>query len=167
MSMWEKLVYSVSIAYLLLAGELFLLQFVVWSFDLTLPGWLRMLISGSKLYVFIINCIVCYVILFKPWRRRGQFKDKEDEIKVVYTGAVLSPEYIHSGLWRPSIESETYSYHNLVPHGYGKITYLLDDEIIEEYEGEFDTGEYHGEGKMIFKGRQHCGRFQNGALIFR
>ena len=34
-----------------------------------------------------------------------------------------------------------------IPHGKGKLTYKIGDEVIEEYEGEFEVGQYHGKGQ--------------------
>jgi hypothetical protein len=37
----------------------------------------------------------------------------------------------------------------LYPQGKGKIVYKYGDEILEEYEGEFESGQYNGEGKLV------------------
>ena len=38
----------------------------------------------------------------------------------------------------------------MVPHGSGKITYRDNERnIIEEYEGEFEAGQYHGKGCLV------------------
>ena len=38
----------------------------------------------------------------------------------------------------------------LYPHGRGKITFKHKGEVIEEYEGNIDSGRYHGKGKLTF-----------------
>ena len=164
MSIWEKLLYTVALGFMLTAIELFILQTVIWMFDMTLPGWARVLISEAKLYVFIANCTFCYLALYSPWKTYDGVQDECEGIKVMYEGHVLSPEYAAEALERKNSYIEASAHHSLIPHGYGKITYLLEDEIIESYEGEFDTGEYHGHGKINFKGRQHVGKFKRGAL---
>ena len=164
MSIWEKLLYTVALGFMLTAIELFILQTVIWMFDITLPGWVRILISEAKPYVFIANCTLCYLALYTPWRQFESAQDEYEGIKVVYEGHVLSPEYAAYALERKNSYIEPSAHHNLIPHGYGIVTYLFEDEIIESYEGEFDTGEYHGHGKITFKGRQHVGKFERGAL---
>lgn len=164
MSIWEKCLYAFALGFLFTAMELFLLQTVVWWFDLTLPSWMRLFISESKWYVMLGNIILCYLLMYKPWRFDNEIDDELEGVKVIYQGAVLSPEYASSDLMRANSYDKVHSHHLLVPHGYGKITYLLEDEILEEYEGEFDTGEYHGHGKILFKGRQHAGKFVHGVL---
>lgn len=78
MSILGKSLYVVALGYLLSAVEFFLLQTIIWQFDVSLPGWIRMQISESKSYVFIANCILCYLMLYKPWQK---FNDAKDEIE--------------------------------------------------------------------------------------
>ena len=79
-----------------------------------------------------------------------------DEVTVYYEGQLLSPEYATETLVftnngkkiREDFNTQGYSFHNLFPHGKGKITYKHGDKILEEYEGEFEGGQYHGVGVL-------------------
>lgn len=57
-----KLIFIVVLAITLTVVELLMLQTIVWWFELTFPTWLRMVISDSKLYVFIVNMVISYFI---------------------------------------------------------------------------------------------------------
>ena len=80
----------------------------------------------------------------------------DEQVKVFYEGEVLSPEYTASTLVfneggdiRQNFNDQGYPYHNLFPDGKGRIKYIFKDEILEEYQGEFQLGQYHGKGKLI------------------
>ena len=80
----------------------------------------------------------------------------ESNVRVFYEGEVLSPEYVattlifnEGGDIRQTFNDQGYPYHNLFPHGKGRIFYKHDDDLIEEYEGEFEAGQYHGKGKLV------------------
>ena len=107
-----------------------------------------------------------------------------DNVKVYYEGEVLSPDYARYTLVFPNDgsniredfnEQPKESYHMLCPHGKGKIQYfdtqLEDDDdeyagLLEMYEGEFDGGQYHGQGKLIFRtGEILEGEFENNKFI--
>ena len=53
----------------------------------------------------------------------------------------------------------------MVPHGVGKMTYSLHGEIIEEYEGRFEEGKYHGEGRLLWRGKVFEGTFEDGQFL--
>lgn len=65
-----------------------------------------------------------------------------DSVKVWYEGEVICGDY---NLNNPG----EYPYHNLFPHGAGKIIYSVDELIVEQYEGQFEVGQYHGSGVLI------------------
>ena len=50
---------------------------------------------------------------------------------------------------RDDFNTQPYPYHMLYPHGKGKMTYKDGDDIIEQYEGEFQHGQYHGKGTLV------------------
>lgn len=80
-----------------------------------------------------------------------------DDITVYYEGTLISPEYAAETLvfqnngkkLRDDFNSQPYPYHMLYPHGKGKMSYKDGDDIIEQYEGEFQHGQYHGSGTLI------------------
>ena len=86
-------------------------------------------------------------------------------VKVLYEGEVMSSEYADRTLvlvnnsLREDFNNQDYPYHMLLPHGKGKIKYVdpklaeenEDEGLLEEYEGEFDSGQYHGKGKLVFR----------------
>jgi len=59
------------------------------------------------------------------------------------------------------------SFHSLFPHGSGTIKYIYNHhgEVVEQYEGEFDGGQYSGQGKMIKNGETFVGKFKNNKFI--
>ena len=50
---------------------------------------------------------------------------------------------------RENFNDQDYPYHALHPHGKGKLIYRDGDTILEEYEGEFEAGQYHGKGTLV------------------
>ena len=64
----------------------------------------------------------------------------------------------------PSLKKD-YNWHVMLPDGFGKITYKDGDKIIEEYEGEFDCGQYEGEGRLTLKGKVYKGMFEDNRLV--
>ena len=75
-----------------------------------------------------------------------------------YEGSVISSEYNVN-------DPDEYPYHNLFPHGQGKMTYTYSGEIVESYEGEFDGGQYSGLGKLFRKGQTYEGRFEENKFV--
>ena len=75
-----------------------------------------------------------------------------------YEGQILSPEYNVN-------DPEAYPYHAMYPHGYGKIDYIFSGEVIESYEGKFDTGQYSGNGKLTKYGEVYEGLFLENEYI--
>ena len=79
-----------------------------------------------------------------------------EKVTVFYEGQLISPEYATETLVftnngetiRDDFNTQGYSFHNLFPHGKGKITYKDGDKVLEEYEGEFLEGQYHGHGTL-------------------
>ena len=80
-----------------------------------------------------------------------------DDIIVHYEGTLISPEYAAETLvfqdngkkLRDDFNTQPYPYHMLYPHGKGKMTYKDGEDIIEQYEGEFQHGQYHGKGTLV------------------
>ena len=105
--------------------------------------------------------------MFGFLKRRKQdteFFDTESVV-VTYTGEVLSADFTAESLNRSDVHDYGYAYHNLVPHGRGHIIYMLHGEVLEEYEGEFEVGQYHGHGKLYFKGTTYEGKFEEGICL--
>ena len=80
-----------------------------------------------------------------------------DDVTVHYEGTLISPEYAAETLvWqnngktlRDEFNTQPYPYHMLLPHWKGKMTYKDGEDILEQYEGEFEHGQYHGQGKLV------------------
>ena len=54
----------------------------------------------------------------------------------------------------------------LFPHGKGKLVYKLDDAVMEQYEGEFEVGQYQGKGTLIDRnGEVHDGEFKANLFV--
>ena len=66
-----------------------------------------------------------------------------DKVTVHYEGGVMSTEYEAETLIRDNFNTQSYPWHSLFPHGRGKLVYKdADGEVLEEYEGEFEAGQY-------------------------
>ena len=85
-----------------------------------------------------------------------------DAVVTTYTGEVLSADFTAESLGRDEINNYGYPHHNLLPHGQGHIVYTLYGEVLEEYQGQFDIGQYHGQGKLYFKETTFEGTFDQG-----
>ena len=79
-----------------------------------------------------------------------------DKVTVYYEGEVLSADYTAETLvltggrtLRQNFNDQDYPYHTLHPHGKGKLIYKDGDAVLEEYEGEFEAGQYHGKGTLV------------------
>jgi len=78
-------------------------------------------------------------------------------VTVYNEGSVLSPEYATETLVYPNngqkiredFNTQSYLFHNLFPHGKGKIIYKDVNTVLEQYEGDFQVGQYHGLGTII------------------
>ena len=101
--------------------------------------------------------------MFGFGRKRGYDEDFDFEaVTSRYEGDTLVSDYIPDNLNREEVNQLDNPYHLMVPHGHGKLMYLLHGEVIEEYEGEFDGGLYHGKGRLIWRGEVFEGSFENG-----
>ena len=124
--------------------------------------------------------------LFKKRKEVQLIKDNDQiiydasTVNVSYEGEVISPEYADrtlvyvNGKLRDEFNDQDYSFHYILPHGKGKIKYTTtqlaeineDEGLLEEYEGEFDGGQYHGQGKLIFRtGEVLEGEFKENKFI--
>lgn len=75
-----------------------------------------------------------------------------------YEGQILSPEYNVNN-------PDAYPFHAIYPHGYGKIIYKFGNDINESYEGEFVSGQYSGQGKLIKDGEVFEGTFSKNKFV--
>ena len=127
--------------------------------------------------------------MFNLFKKKKEVQETEENeeinydpstVKVQYEGEVISPEYADrtlvyvNGKLRDEFNDQDYSFHYILPHGKGKIKYTTtqlaeineDEGLLEEYEGEFDGGQYHGQGKLIFRtGEVLEGEFKENKFI--
>ena len=99
--------------------------------------------------------------MFEWWNKIRRTMPDEDYENIVlhkYEGQVLSTEYNVN-------DPDEYPYHNIFPHGHGKIKYIYDGEVVEEYEGSFDGGQYSGEGKLTKNGEVYEGLFIENKFV--
>jgi hypothetical protein len=82
-----------------------------------------------------------------------------------YEGEMVVGDYVAESLNRAEVNKLGNEYHVMIPDGKGKITYLYHGEIIEEYEGDFDGGKYHGKGRLVWRGEVYEGLFQDGEFV--
>jgi len=89
-----------------------------------------------------------------------------DKVIVHYEGEVMSPEYAAETLNRSDVNKQNYPHHMLWPHGKGKLVYKLNDTVMEQYEGEFEVGQYQGKGTLIDRhGEIHEGEFKENLFV--
>ena len=91
----------------------------------------------------------------------GLFESSSEEDAITthhYEGSVISSDY---NLDCP----EDYPFHSLCPQGEGKITYFSNGEVVEYYEGEFDGGQYSGQGKLTRNGEVFEGIFKENKFV--
>ena len=95
------------------------------------------------------------------------YDDNFDSDAVVsrYEGEMVVGDYVAESLNRAEVNKLGNEYHVMIPDGKGKITYLYHGEIIEEYEGDFDGGKYHGKGRLVWRGEVYEGLFQDGEFV--
>jgi len=99
--------------------------------------------------------------LFRKKKKEQQSDEYVDMniVRVFYDGEVICGDYDVNN-------PDDYPFHNLFPHGNGKITYLEGETIVEQYKGEFKGGQYHGKGVLIDKhGEAFEGKFLNNNLL--
>ena len=94
----------------------------------------------------------------KPEQHSDEYVDMNN-VRVFYEGEVICGDY---DLNNPG----DYPFHNLFPHGKGKITYMEGETIVEQYEGEFKGGQYHGLGVLVDRnGEVFEGKFRSGKIF--
>ena len=113
-------------------------------------------------------------------KKDNEKKEDDDErlydpetVTVHYEGSVLSPEYANETLvftkgkkLRQDFNTQAYPFHNLFPHGKGKLTYKDGDQILEQYEGDFIAGQYEGSGTLVDRhGEVFEGTFKENKFI--
>ena len=80
------------------------------------------------------------------WKKKSEQQSNEsvdmNNVRVFYDGEVICGDYDVNN-------PDDYPFHNLFPHGKGKITYMEGDTVVEQYEGEFQHGQYHGQGTLV------------------
>ena len=104
------------------------------------------------------------------WLKKGSDDadviDESENVTTHYEGGVISADYVAETLDRSDINEQSYPYHMLVPHGKGKIVYKSEDMIVEQYEGEFEVGQYQGKGTLIDKhGIVYEGEFKENLFL--
>ena len=105
--------------------------------------------------------------MFKWLRKRNLKINKEIErkntlfgsVRAYYEGEVDSADY-----WDPE-NPEDFKGGIILPDGEGKLTFKIDDKIIEQYEGDFNHGAYCGWGKLFRNGKIIKGWFDNGNYL--
>lgn len=88
--------------------------------------------------------------MFGLFSRNSEQTDKydPDEITTEYSGEVLCADFVAYESNREKVDVTEPQV--LVPHGPGRIIFKHKGQVIEEYDGEFEAGFYHGLGKLTF-----------------
>ena len=104
--------------------------------------------------------------MFKKGSNAENDVAESEDVTTHYEGGVMSADYVAETLDRSDINEQSYPYHMLVPHGQGKIIYKSGDTVVEQYEGQFEVGQYHGKGTLIDgHGEVHEGEFKENLFI--
>ena len=88
-----------------------------------------------------------------------------DAVVSRYEGEMIVGDYVAESLNRAEVNKLGNEYHVMISDGKVKIMYLYHGEIIEECEGEFDGGKYHGQGRLYWRGDVYEGRFEDGEFV--
>ena len=99
--------------------------------------------------------------LFRKKKSEQQSNESVDmnNVRVFYDGEVICGDYDVNN-------PDDYPFHNLFPHGKGKITYIEGETIGEQYEGEFKGGQYYGLGVLVDRyGEVFEGEFRSGKIF--
>jgi hypothetical protein len=91
--------------------------------------------------------------------RTGDIAVPNDRVRAYYEGEVDTADY-----WDPDNMGDC-DIVVLLPHGFGKLTYRVEGEVLETYEGQFFMGEYSGEGKMVRLGKEYVGKFEKHRFV--
>ena len=101
-------------------------------------------------------------IMFGIFKKASAKQSLEEENERVilhhYEGSVISAEYNVD-------DPDEYPFHALYPQGQGKIVYTINGKIVETYEGEFDSAQYSGKGKLIKNGEVFEGIFKENKFV--
>ena len=92
--------------------------------------------------------------------RKLEKEDPDDRLVMAYYEGELD----HLGYWDPD-KPEDYKGGQLIPDGYGKLTFEVDGEIRETYEGQHSYGAYDGKGKLTRNGEVFEGEFEMGKFL--
>ena len=104
--------------------------------------------------------------LFKKKSHTADDGYDSEDVTTHYEGGVMSADYVAETLDRSDINEQSYPYHLLVPHGQGKIVYKPGDMVVEQYEGTFEVGQYHGKGTLIDRhGEVYEGEFKENLFV--
>jgi len=112
--------------------------------------------------------------MFGLFSKNSENTDKydPDEVATEYSGDVICGDFVAYEINRTGVDADPDTVLALYPHGRGKITFKHKGEVIEEYEGDIDSGRYHGKGKLTFpKGKLtdepevYEGTFEMGKFI--
>jgi len=82
-----------------------------------------------------------------------------DDVAAHYEGELDAADY-----WDPD-SPEDYKGGHIIPNGTGKLTFSVNGEIRETYEGELSHGAYDGEGKLVRNGEVFEGEFEGGKFL--
>ena len=91
--------------------------------------------------------------MFGLFSKNSENADKydPDEVTTEYSGEVICADFVAYQTNRETVDVlDDTTPQVLHPHGKGKITFKFKEEVIEEYEGEFEVGFYNGKGKISF-----------------
>ena len=117
-------------------------------------------------WVFIFSLIIFVVPLYNFILE--VFKDEgenESEAAVSYSGPVVTHYAARTLTRKEEYDDQDPPCHALYPHGYGEIYYARNGKIIESYKGEFEYGQYSGEGVLNSKGNEYKGLFSKNKLV--
>ena len=100
-------------------------------------------------------------------KMENQIEKKEEKEVVENKQQWVDPyQQVLQNMLRENFNEQEYPYHTLHPHGRGKLIYKDGDTILEEYEGEFEAGQYHGKGTLVDRhGEVLEGKFAKNKFI--
>ena len=100
--------------------------------------------------------------MFGWFKKKAAGEDPDarfNEVAAYYEGDVDPVDY-----WDPE-NPEDYNGGHIIPDGFGKLTFSVNGEIRETYEGQLTHGAYDGEGKLWRNGKTFEGYFEGGKYV--
>ena len=98
------------------------------------------------------------------WFKNRKLATEDPDTRFHEVGAYYEGEVDPADYWDPD-RPEDYKGGYIIPDGTGKLTFTVNGEAKETYEGELSYGAYNGQGKLTRNGEVFEGEFEEGKFL--